>query len=70
MFDEPRRHPGFLALLAVVVLGTVPLPFVGTAPRLILGIPIWLWWSGLFTVVLSCLTAMGILRYWRDGDVE
>jgi hypothetical protein len=68
MKDEPRRHPLFLALLAVVSLGTVPVLFVGGEPALWLGLPTWLWSSMAFTLALSALTAYGILRLWRDDD--
>ena len=68
MFDEPRRHPRFLLLIALVALGTVPLPFVGQDLVLFLGLPVWIWWSLTFTALLSGLTAWGALRFWRDED--
>ncbi len=70
MTDEPRRHPVFMILLALTALAIVPLPFINPQPTLWLGIPLWLWWSFGWTFVLSCLTAWGILRYWRDDDLE
>ena len=68
--DEPRRHPRYLALLAAAALLTAPFPFIGGPPSLWLGLPVWLWWSLGWTVALSLLTAWGILRYWRDDDLE
>lgn len=66
--DEPRKHPGFLILLALVALATIPFPFVGPDPTLLLGLPLWLWWSLGWTAMLSALTAYGIQRYWRGDD--
>lgn len=68
MFDEPRRHPVYLTLLGLAALGTVPLLFVERELGSVLGIPIWLWSSGTFTVLLSALTSWGVLRYWRDDE--
>jgi hypothetical protein len=68
MKDEPRRHPGYLALLAIVSLGTVPVLFVGSESEGWLGLPAWLWSSMAFTLALSALTAFGILRLWKDDD--
>ena len=70
MLDEPRRHPKFLLLLALSVLGTVPLPFIGAETVLILGLPLWLWWSLSFTVLMSSLTSWALMRLWKDDDTE
>ncbi len=56
--------------LALVSLAAVPLPFIGPDPRIVAGLPLWLWWSLGWTTALSFLTAWGILRYWRGGDDE
>ncbi len=68
MFDEPRKHPRFLMLVACIALGTVPLPFVGARPSWFLGLPMWLVWSLGFTVALSAVTSWGLLRLWRDDE--
>ena len=68
MKDEPRRHPLFLALLAIAALGTVPVLFVGREPHSWLGLPVWLWSSMAFTWALSALTAWGILHLWKGDD--
>ena len=70
MRDEPRRHRLFLLFLALTILGTSPFPFIGSDLSTFLGLPPWLWWSILFTVGLSCLTAVGLLRYWKDDRFE
>ncbi len=70
MRDEPRRHRGYLLLLALTCLNTIPWPFAGRAPVILAGLPDWLWWSGGWTVALSVVTAWGILRYWRDDELE
>jgi len=70
MTDEPRRHRFFLLLLGLTVLCTSPFPFIGSGSSTFLGIPLWLWWSIFFTIGLSCLTAVGILRYWKDDRLE
>ena len=69
MRDEPRSHRRFLILLGLTALATAPFPFVGREPAQFLGIPVWLWWSGLATASLSAVTVWGILRLWRD-DVD
>lgn len=70
MTDEPRRHPWFMALLALAALGTVPVAFIGPQPALLAGLPVWLWTSLGATAALSALTAWGIARYWRDDAEE
>ena len=66
--DEPRKHPAYLALLLFAALGTAPFAFIGGEPRSILGLPLWLWSSMVFTLALSVLTAFGALRLWTDED--
>ena len=61
---------GFMLLLGVVCLATIPVLFVGPSPKLWLGLPVWLWWSLGWTAALSGLTAWGVLRYWKDDDLE
>jgi hypothetical protein len=68
MVDEPRNHKGFMILLALVCVMTVPFLFVGVSASFWLGLPIWLWWSMGWTLVLSALTAWGILYYWNDDN--
>ena len=68
--DEPRHHPRFLVLLGLVALATIPWPFVGENPALLLGVPLWLWWSLGWTAVLSALTAFGLQRYWREDETS
>ena len=68
MRNEPRQHPIYMVLLGIAALGCVPIWFVGSDPRSWLGLPVWLWSSAGFTVVLSVLIAWGILRYWKDDD--
>ena len=67
-FDEPRKHPLFLAALALAAVGTAPIFFVGRPVSTFLGLPLWLWSSVLFTLLLSALTAWGVVRYWSDDD--
>jgi len=64
--DEPRRHPWYLILLALCVLGTSPFLFVGSDSSRVLGLPIWLWWSLLFTCALALVTGLGILLLWKE----
>ena len=70
MTDEPRKHPVYLILLAVSILGSVPFLFVGTRTSYVFGIPVWLWSSMGFTLGLSVVTAWGISRLWRDDRFE
>ena len=57
-----------MLLLALACLASVPVFFVSPSPAVWLGLPIWLWWSFGWTVVLSLLTAWGLLRYWKDDE--
>ncbi len=59
-------------MLSLVVAGfaTVPVFFVGDSPAFWLGLPVWLWSSLGWTAVLAVLTAWGLLRYWKDDDLE
>jgi len=68
--DEPRKHPIYLTVLALAALGTVPFLFVGRATRLWLGVPLWLWSSAGFTLLLSACIAWGVVRYWDDDDAR
>ena len=68
MFDEPRRHPRYMLLLGLLVLGTVPFPFVGGETRLLWGLPTWLWWRFVLTAALAFSTSWGVLRLWRPED--
>ena len=69
MIDEPRRHRRFMLALVATAVATAPFPFIGRDTVLVLGLPLWLWWSLFFTAVFSGLTAWGVLRLWRDdGD--
>jgi len=70
MRDEPRKHPLFLGLLALAALGTIPIAFVGRQPTNFLGLPLWLWSSIGFTLLLSVLTAWGVMRYWSDDRFD
>lgn len=68
--DEPRRHRGFYALLTIAAVLSAPFPFVLSSTRLLLGLPLWLWWSAACTTLLSALTAWGVTFYWRDDRFD
>ncbi len=70
MQDEPKRHPWFLALAGLLIIGSIPFLFVGKNVGTVLGFPNWLWLSLAFTVALSLLTAWAIFRFWKDDDLE
>ena len=70
MEDEPRRHPRYLLMVAICSLGSVPFLFVEQESRDVLGFPLWLWSSLLFTACLSAVTAWGIRRFWKDGGPD
>ncbi|MEQ8762384.1 MAG: hypothetical protein RL885_00555 [Planctomycetota bacterium] len=67
---EPRQSRFLLALLGCGVLATVPWPWIGAIDAHFAGIPLWLWWSFGGTTFLSCVTTLGVLRYWRDDRYE
>ena len=67
MIDVPRRHRLFMLALVLAAVATAPFPFIGRETVLVLGLPLWLWWSMFFTAVFSGLTAWGILHLWRDN---
>ena len=64
--DEPKNHPLYLILLAVAVVGSVPFLFINTPYIAWWGIPLWLWSSIFFTVMLALVTLWGIIRFWED----
>lgn len=69
MTDQPRRHPWLMILIALVAFATVPFGFIGRERMNVGGIPAWLLWSFGFTVLLSVLTVVALVRYWSDdGD--
>ena len=55
--------------LVLVILGTAPLPFVGSEVVLVAGLPLWLWWSLGLTVLMSAITSWALMRLWRDDDL-
>ena len=68
MRDQPANHPLFLIVIGLLTLATTPFAFVGRPVRLILGVPLWLWSSILFTVLLAAATVWGALRLWKDDE--
>ena len=68
--DEPRRHVTFLVLAAIMLIGAVPIWFVGWPTVFVLGIPLWLWSSMVFTAGLSAVSVWGILKLWKDEDLD
>ncbi len=70
MQDEPRRHVTFLVLAAITSIGAVPIWFVGRPTVFVLGVPLWLWSSMVFTAGLSAVTVWGILKLWKDEDLD
>jgi hypothetical protein len=68
--DEPRNHALFLILVVVAAVGAVPFWFVGRDTVFVLGLPVWLWSSLAFAVGLSGVTVWGILRLWKDDELD
>jgi hypothetical protein len=48
----------------------VPFWFVGRDTVFVLGLPVWLWSSLAFAVVLSAVSVWGILKYWKDDELD
>lgn len=67
---EPRQHRYFLALVAIASLGAVPFWFIGRDTVFVLGLPLWLWSSMFFTAGLSAISVWGILRLWKDDELD
>ena len=70
MRDEPAAHRRYLWLLALCAVAASPFAFAGRPTQFVLGLPLWLWWSGAWTVALAGVTAWGILRHWKDDELE
>jgi len=68
--DGPRLPRSYLLLLGLVAIAIVPFAFIPGTTGSWLGLPLWLWSSLTFTVLLSVLVAWGILRLWRDDPRE
>ena len=66
--SEPRASRPFRWLTLIAILGTAPLPFIGAETRFWLGMPLWFWWSAGFTVMLSSVTAWGLVVLWRGEE--
>jgi uncharacterized membrane protein YvlD (DUF360 family) len=70
MRDQPVNHISFLIAVAVLTLATAPFAFVGRPVLLVFGVPLWLWSSILFTVLLAGVTVWGALRWWKDDELD
>ena len=70
MQDEPRRHPKYLALAGLASIGAVPIWFLGRETVFFLGFPLWLWSSLAFTAALAGVALWGILKLWKDEDLD
>lgn len=70
MCDEPRNHPRFLLVMGLVSVGAVPFWFVGRETVFLFGFPLWFWSSMAFTAALAGLTAWGILKLWKDEELD
>ena len=65
MSDRRKKHL-FYVLLLICLAGMIPFFFVGRENQMVMGIPLWLCVSALFTVGLSILTTWGVLTLWKD----
>ena len=67
--SEPARRRWYVPAAVVLVALSVPwYRATGGLGELLLGLPGWVWVSLLCTAGMSTLTAIGILRFWRDRD--
>ena len=66
--DEPVLHRRLLLAMLLAAVLSAPFPFAGRDTIWWAGLPLWLWWSLGWTVVLSGLTGFAILRHWNDDD--
>jgi hypothetical protein len=67
--SEPTRRRWYVPALVGLVVASVPwYREAGVLGDLFFGMPGWVWVSLLCTAGVSALTAIGLLRYWRDGD--
>lgn len=68
---EPVRTPWVWVVMALVVLGGIPLYLPpGTTGPLVLGIPSWMALSVLFTVLFAAFTSWLCLRWWNLAEPE
>ncbi len=67
--SEPARRRWYVPAAVVLVALSVPwYRAPGVLGELHFGLPAWVWVSLLCTAGMSTLTAIGILRFWRDKD--
>lgn len=67
--SEPARRRWYVPAIVVLVALSVPwYRAAGGLGELLFGLPGWVWASLWCTAGVSALTAIGILRFWRDKD--
>ncbi len=66
---EPSKQKWFLPTLIILIIGSVPWYRVeGEMGNVLFGFPVWIWTSIICSLGVAILTAIGILRFWRDDD--
>lgn len=67
--SEPLRQRWYAPLLILLILLSVPwYRQAGTIGTFIAGLPVWVWTSLVCSVGVAIVTALAILRFWKDGD--
>lgn len=65
--SEPARQRWYLPLVVLFIVLSVPwYREAGSMGRLVLGMPVWVWTSLACALVVSTLTAVAALRFWKD----
>ena len=70
--SEPAKQKWYIPILIVLVILSVPwYRTSGEIGNIIAGLPGWVWTSLICTVGISILTAVGVLKFWKDeGEDE
>ncbi len=67
--SEPATRRWYIPTLLLLVVLSVPWYWkAGVLGALYFGMPAWIWISLGCTLGVSALTALGALRFWRDGN--
>jgi|TARA_Y100000310_G_scaffold321956_2_gene380343 uncharacterized membrane protein len=68
---EPSKQKWLIPALIVLIVFSVPwYRSEGQMGNVLFGFPVWIWSSIVCSLGVAILTAIGILRYWKDDDAE
>ena len=68
---EPSKQRWYVPLTIILVVFSVPWYYeAGHMGKIVAGFPIWIWTALLCSLGVACLTALAILRFWKDDTTK